>query len=187
MSLSELQKTYGNELKLLDEIQTTNNNSNLRWGIIKGEYVTYVGQFNGDKKEGKGLFINPNNIFAGEFKYDQQNGIGYTYNKDFTKLYYCNYINGCRKGEPITPEEEQRLKEEEEEKKRAEEAKRKEEELKKEQERLKKLEEERQAELKKQEEEKKRIEEQLALEIKRQEELKRQEEERIKAEIERAK
>ena len=186
-SLSELQRTYGNELKLLDEIQTTNNNSNLRWGIIKGEYVTYVGQFNGDKKEGKGLFINPNNIFAGEFKNDQQNGIGYTYNKDLTKLYYCNYINGCRKGEPITPEVEERLKEEEEEKKKAEEEKKKEEELKKEQERLKKLEEERQAELKKQEEEKKRIEEELALELKRQEELKRKEEERIKAEIEKAK
>ena len=185
-SLSELKKTYGNELKLLDEITLSNENSNLKWGIVKGEYVTYVGQFNGDKKEGKGLFINPNNIFAGEFKNDQQNGIGNTYNKDFTKLYYCNYVNGVRKGKPVTPEDEQKLKEEEEEKKRQEEQKKKEEEFKKEQERLKKLEEERQLELKRQEEEKKRIEEQLALELKRQEEAKKAEEERIKAELKRA-
>ena len=179
-SLSELQKTYGNEIKLLDEVQLSNENPNLRWGIIKGEYVTYVGQFNGEKKEGKGLFINPNNIFAGEFKNDQQNGIGYTYNKDFTKLYYCNYSNGARKGKPVTPEEEQKLKEEEEQKK-------KEEELKKEQERLKKLEEEKQALLKKQEEEKRKLEEQLAEELRKAEEAKKAEEEKIAAELEKAK
>ena len=179
-SLSELQKTYGNEIKLLDEVQLSNENPNLRWGIIKGEYVTYVGQFNGEKKEGKGLFINPNNIFAGEFKNDQQNGIGYTYNKDFTKLYYCNYSNGARKGKPVTPEEEQKLKEEEEQKK-------KEEELKKEQERLKKLEEEKQALLKKQEEEKRKLEEQLAEELRKAEEARKAEEEKIAAELEKAK
>ena len=186
-TLNELKELYPNELKLLDELEIENTNSNLRWGIVKGEYVTYVGQFNGDKKEGKGLFINPNNIFAGEFKNDQQNGIGNTYNKDFTKLYYCNYVNGARKGKPITPEEEKKLKEEEEERKKEEEERKKEEELKKEQERLKKLEEERQAELKRQEEEKKKIEEQLALELKKQEEAKKAEEERLKAEIEKAK
>ena len=179
-TLSELQKTYGNEIKLLDEVKLSNENPNLRWGIIKGEYVTYVGQFNGDQKEGKGLFINPNNIFAGEFKNDQQNGIGYTYNKDFTKLYYCNYLNGARKGKPITPEEEQRLKEEEEQNL-------KEEELKKEQERLKKLEEEKQALLKKQEEEKRKLEEKLAEELRKAEEAKKAEEARIAAELEKAK
>ena len=179
-TLAEIQRLYPNELKLLDEVKLENENPNLRWGIIKGEYVTYVGQFNGEQKEGKGLFINPNNIFAGEFKNDQQNGVGYTYNKDFTKLYYCNYANGKRKGKPISPEEEQKLKEEEE-------ARKKEEELKKEQERLKKLEEEKQELLRKQEEEKKRLEEQLKEELRKAEEAKKAEEARIAAEIEKAK
>ena len=178
-TLAQLQKTYGNYIKLLDDVTLSKQNSNLKWGIIKGEYVTYIGQFNGDKKEGKGLFINPNNIFAGEFLNDQQNGVGYTYNKDFTRLYYCTYVNGVRKGKPITPEDEQKMKEEEEEKKRLEEEKKKEEEIKKEQERLKKLEEEKQALLKKQEEEKKRLEEQLKEELRKAEEAKRLEEERI--------
>ena len=72
-SLSELQKTYGQYIKLLDEIPLSNSSSSSNsWGIMKGEYVTFIGQYNGDQKEGKGLFINPNNIFAGEFKYDQQ-------------------------------------------------------------------------------------------------------------------
>ena len=181
-SLDQLKKEYGDYIKLLDELSISNVTSNLKWGIIKGEYVTYVGQFNGEQKEGKGLFINPNNIFAGEFKNDQQNGIGYTYNKDLTKLYYCNYVNGARKGRPVTPELEQKLKEEEEEKKRQEE----EEKLKKEQERLQKLEEEKQALLKKQEEEKKKLEEQMAEELKKAEEAKKAEEERLAAEIKKA-
>ena len=186
-NLSDLQKTYGKYIELLDEVKLTNTtSSNLRWGIVKGEYVTFIGQFNGDQKEGKGLFITPKNIFAGEFKDDLQNGIGYTYNIDCTKLYYATYVNGMRKGQPITPEDEKRLKEEEEEKKRQEEEKKKEEELKKEQERLRKLEEERQALLKKQEEEKKRLEEELAKELKRAEEAKKAEEERIAAELKKA-
>ena len=107
-----------------------------------------MGQFYNGQKEGKGLFINPNNIFAGEFKDDVQNGLGYTFNKDYKKLYYCNYVNGARKGKPISEEEEQKMKEEQE--------KQKEEELQKEKERLKKLEEEKQEQLRKQEEEKKK-------------------------------
>ena len=179
-SLSELQKTYSKELQLLDEITLSSENPNLRWGIVKGEYVTYVGQFNtSGQKEGKGLFINPNNVFAGEFKNDQQNGLGYTFNKDFKKLYYCNYVNGARKGKPITEEEEQKMKEEEE--------RRKEEELQKEKERLQKLEEEKQELLRKQEEEKKRLEEQLAEELRKAEEAKKAEEKRIAEELEKAK
>ena len=186
-SLSELQRTYGKYIKLLDEITLSDPNaSSNRWGVEKGEYVTYVGQYNGDQKEGKGLFINPNNIFAGEFKYDQQNGIGYTYNKDLTKLYYCYYINGARKGKPITAEEEQRIKEEEEELKRLEEKRRKEEELKKEQERLKKLEEEEKALLQQKEEQRKKFEEQLAAEMNRILEARRAEEQRLAEELKKA-
>ena len=178
-TLAELQKTYGNEIKLLDEVILSNENPNLRWGIIKGEYVTYVGQFYNGQKEGKGLFINPNNIFAGEFKDDVQNGLGYTFNKDYKKLYYCNYVNGARKGKPISEEEEQKMKEEQE--------KQKEEELQKEKERLKKLEEEKQEQLRKQEEEKKKLEQQLAEELKKAEEAKKAEEKRIAEELEKAK
>ena len=182
-SLDQLKSTYAKEIKLLDDVELSNQtSSNLRWGIIKGEYVTYVGQFNGEKKEGKGLFITPNNIFAGEFKNDQQNGKGYTYNKDYSPLYYCNYENGTRKGKPVTPEEEQ----EELERKKKEEEEKKAEELKKEQERLKKLEEERQALIKKQEEEKRKLEEQMQEEIRKAEEAKKKEEERIAAELKKA-
>ena len=130
--MNNLQKTYPQEIQLLDNLELSTTNSNLKWGIIKGEYVTYVGQFNGEKKEGKGLFITPNNVFAGEFKDNQQNGIGYTYNKELTKLYYCNYVNGARKGKPITPEEEDKQKEqaaELEKKKREEEIEKQKEEL----------------------------------------------------------
>ena len=186
-SLSELQRTYGKYIKLLDEITLSDPNaSSNRWGVEKGEYVTYVGQYNGDQKEGKGLFINPNNIFAGEFKYDQQNGIGYTYNKDLTKLYYCYYINGARKGKPITAEEEQRIKEEEEELKRLEEQRRKEEELEKEKERLKKLEEEEKALLQQKEEQRRKFEEQLAAEMNRIIEARKAEEKRLAEELKKA-
>ena len=161
-SLSELQKQYGEQLKLLDDLEIQNNNNNLRWGIIKGEYVIYIGQFNGDKKEGKGLLINPNNIFAGEFLNDQQNGKGYTYNKNLEKLFYCIYENGQRKGRPVKAEQE--LEEIEKAKQKAEE------EMKKEQERLKKIEEEKEALLKQQEDEKRKKEEELALAKKKAEE-----------------
>ena len=161
-SLSELQKQYGEQLKLLDDLEIQNNNNNLRWGIIKGEYVIYIGQFNGDKKEGKGLLINPNNIFAGEFLNDQQNGKGYTYNKNLEKLFYCIYENGQRKGRPVIAEQE--LEEIEKAKQKAEE------EMKKEQERLKKIEEEKEALLKQQEDEKRKKEEELALAKKKAEE-----------------
>ena len=169
-SLSELQKQYGEQLKLLDEIDMEETNNNLKWGIIVGEYVTYVGQFNGDKKEGKGLLINPSNIFAGTFNNDQQNGKGYTYNKNLEKLFYCIYENGQKKGRPVSVEKE--LEEIEKAKQQAEE------EMKKEQDRLKKIEEEKEALLKQQEEERKKKEEELALSLKKaEEERKRKEEE----------
>ena len=179
-SLSELQKTYGQYIKLLDEVPLSNSStSSNSWGIMKGEYVTFIGQYNGDQKEGKGLFITPNNVFAGEFKNDLQNGVGITYNKDGTKLFTATYVNGMRKGNAVTPEEEEEKRKEEEEKK-------KEEELKKEQEKLKKLEEEKQALLKKQEEEKRKLEEQLQAELKRAEEAKKAEEARIAEEMRKA-
>ena len=183
-TLDNLKKTYPNEIKLLDEVILTNttSTSNLKWGIIKGEYVTYVGQFNGEKKEGKGLFINPNNIFAGEFKDDQQNGIGYTYNKDLTKLFYCNYVDGMRKGRPITPEEEDKLKEEEAEL----EKKKREEEIEKQKEELRKAEEEAQAIIKKQEEEAQKAAEKLAEELKKAEEEKKAQEAKIQEQIKKA-
>ena len=169
-SLSELQKTYEQYIKLLDEITLTNSSSSSNsWGIMKGEYVTFIGQYNGDQKEGKGLFITPNNVFVGEFKNDLQNGMGITYNKDGTKLYTATYVNGMRKGNVMTPEEE-------EENQKAEEQKKKEEELKKEKDKLIKLEEEKQALLKKQKEEEKKLEEQLQAELKKAEEAKKAEE-----------
>ena len=170
-TLAELQKVYGEQLKLLDEIDLDETNNNLKWGIIKGEYVTYVGQFNGDKKEGKGLYINPSNIFAGSFKNGQQNGKGYTYNINLEKLFYCIYENGQKKGRPVSFEKE--LEEIEKAKQAAEE------EMRKEQERLKKLEEEKEALLKKQEEERKKKEEELALALKKAEEERKKKEEEI--------
>ena len=172
-TLKNLQQDYEKYLKLLNDIELTETNENLRWGVIKGEYVTFVGQFNGDKKEGKGLYINPNNIFAGTFKNDQQNGKGYTYNKDLEKIFYCMYENGQRKGKPVTAEQE--LEEIEAAKQKAEE------ELKKEQERLKKIEEEKEALLKKQEEEKIQKEKELALALQKAEEEKKKKEEEMAA------
>ena len=171
-SKSELEKEYGAQLKLLDDLEVAETDSNLQWGIIKGEYVIYVGQFKGDKKQGKGLYINPNNIFAGEFKDDQQNGKGYTYNKNLEKIFYCTYENGQRKGRPVSVEQE--LEEIAKAKEKAEE------EMKKEQERLKKLEEEKEALLRKQEEEKRKKEEELALALKKAEEEKKRQEEEMK-------
>ena len=104
-SLKEIDQLYHNFIKLLDEIPKSKMDPFLKWGIMRGEYVTYVGQFKDKKKEGKGLFINPNNIFAGEFKNDLQNGIGYTYNIEFQKLYHCNYVNGVIKGKIIKESE----------------------------------------------------------------------------------
>ena len=47
------------------------------------------------------MYINPNNIFVGEFKDDKKNGIGYTYNRLFQKLFHCNYINGLKNGKKL--------------------------------------------------------------------------------------
>ena len=50
--------------------------------------------------------INPNNVFALEFKYDLPNGKGYTYNAKNEKQYYGMYENGVRTGDILTSEEE---------------------------------------------------------------------------------
>ena len=46
---------------------------------------TYIGQFNGNQKEGKGILINKSNIIVGEYKQYKLNGIGYTYDKNLEK------------------------------------------------------------------------------------------------------
>ena len=145
-SLEELEKEYGNYIRLLDDIKIDLENFEkykINWGIIKTEYYIFIGQFSGSVKFGKGLYINPLNIFAGQFDGNWQSGKGYTYDSNFKKLFHYNYKSGIPKGDPITYEQE--LKEIEEKNKI------KEEELKKEQERLKKIKEEKEALLKKKE------------------------------------
>ena len=147
-SLSEIESKYGDYIGLLDGINYVKDDVNLKWCVIKGEYATYIGQINEEgKKQGKGLLINPKNIFVGEFYNNKQHGRGYIYNANKLKLYCYNYINGRRVGKPISPEEEQKMREielekekerlEEEEKKRNEELKKLEEEQKKEEEKMK--------------------------------------------------
>ena len=108
---------------MLEDVPGDENDSSLKWVIIKGEYVIYIGQLDSNgKRTGKGVLINPNNVFAGEFKYDLPNGKGYTYNAKNEKQYYCTYINGVGQGDKVTPEEEAEIKKaEEEERKRLEE------------------------------------------------------------------
>ena len=102
-SLDEIKKEYGDYINLLDDVPGDDQDSNLEWVVIKGEYVIYVGQINKDgKREGKGLLINPTNIFAGEFKNDLPNGKGYSFNGNKEKLYYYIYVNGKRKGNKVT-------------------------------------------------------------------------------------
>ena len=143
-SLSELQIEYGDYIKLLDDITIDESYNKYQWGIIKTEYLIFIGQFDGNEKRGKGLYINPNNIFLGEFR-PWQIGKGYTYDKNFQKLYYYIYKGAFPQGDPVYVEKE--LEQIEQEKKK------KEEELKKEQERLKKIKEEKEALLKKREKE----------------------------------
>ena len=138
--MEELEKEYGNYLKLLDEIKIKDPIDNLKWGIVKSEYNIFIGQFRGKLRSGKGLFITPNNIFAGEFRGHWQNGKGYTYNKNFQKLFYCIYQDCASVKGPVSFEEELEqieMGKKEEEKK-----------LKEEQERLLKLKEEKEALLK---------------------------------------
>ena len=198
IGLTELQKEYGDYLKLLDDIETNESNDNLNWGIIKSKYSIFIGQINEECKiQGKALYINPYNIFVTEVNIFPK-GKGYTYNKDFQKLFYNIYKDGDPQGEPVLFEKE--LEELEQEKKK------KEQELEKEQERYRKIKEEKEALLKKKERElvqfflkaneerKKKEEVELALkkaeeealaEKKRIEQEKQKELERQKAELER--
>ena len=135
----ELKRDYGDLINLLKDIKCKNDNSNLKWGVIKGEYVIYIGQMTKEGiKQGKGLLINPKNIISGEFINGQLNGKGYTFNHNKIKLYYYNYIDGKRVGNQVTPQEEEKYKEIE---------------LKKEKERLEEIENKKIEELKKIEEE----------------------------------
>ena len=182
-TLDELKKEYGVYIEMLEDVPGDNNDSSLKWVVIKGEYVIFIGQVNNDgKRTGKGVLINPNNVFAGEFKNDLPNGKGYTYNSKNERQYYCTYVNGVSKGDKVTAEEEaeikkieeeERKKKEEEEAARLAELQRIEEDKRKEQERIAE-------ELKKAEEERKAEEARIAEELKKAEEAKKAEEERIK-------
>ena len=166
-SLTELKKEYETYFKMLEDVPGDENDPSLKWVIIKGEYVIYIGQLDSNgKRSGKGVLINPNNVFAGEFKYDLPNGKGYTYNGKNEKQYYCTYVNGVSKGDKVTPEEEEEIKRaQEEERKRLEEEERK----------LREAEEARLAELKRIEEEKKKEEERIAEELRKAEEARKAE------------
>ena len=178
-TLDEIKKEYGEYFSFFERVPGDEEDPNLKWVVIKGEYVIYVGQVNEEgQRTGKGLLINPNNIFAGVFKNDLPNGKGYVYNANKEKLFYSTFVNGMRKGDKITPEEELKLIEEEE--------KKRQEELEKEAERLRKEEEARLAELKRQEEERRKEEERIAEEKRKAEEARKAEEERIAAEIKKA-
>ena len=152
-SFLEFKNLYGDLIDLLDDIecQTDNSNSNLKWGVIKADYVIYIGQINDKQiKHGKGLLINPKNIYSGEFVNGHQHGRGYVYNNKKRKLYYYNYNYGKRVGLPVLIEEEGKIKEIE---------------LKKEKQRLEEIENKKREELKKleenQEKEEKKIKEEL--------------------------
>ena len=194
-TLEELKNEYKQYMPMLDDVPGDENDSSLKWVVIKGEYVIYIGQVNNQgKRTGKGILINPNNVFAGEFKQDLPNGKGYIYNGKNERQYYDTYVNGLPQGDRVTAEEEAEIKKaEEEERKRIEEEERKrreEEEEAARQAELKRLEEERkkkeeeeaarQAELKRLEEERKKEEERIKEELRLAEEKKKQEEERLK-------
>ena len=194
-TLEELKNEYKQYMPMLDDVPGNENDSSLKWVVIKGEYVIYIGQVNNQgKRTGKGILINPNNVFAGEFKQDLPNGKGYIYNGKNERQYYDTYVNGLPQGNRVTAEEEAEIKKaEEEERKRIEEEERKrreEEEEAARQAELKRLEEERkkkeeeeaarQAELKRLEEERKKEEERIKEELRLAEEKKKQEEERLK-------
>ena len=49
-SLDELKKEYGIYINMLDDVPGDNNDPNLKWVLIKGEYVIFVGQVNQDGK-----------------------------------------------------------------------------------------------------------------------------------------
>ena len=186
-TLEELKNEYKEYMPMLDDVPGNENDSSLKWVVIKGEYVIYIGQVNNQgKRTGKGILINPNNVFAGEFKQDLPNGKGYIYNGKNERQYYDTYVNGLPQGNRVTAEEEAEIKKaEEEERKRIEEEERK---RREEEERKRREEEEaaRQAELKRLEEERKKKEEEEAArqaELKRLEEERKKEEERIKEEL----
>jgi len=67
----------------------------LRWGVMEeNDKYKYIGIFNGNQKEGKGILINKFNIIVGEYKNDR---VGYTYNKNLEKLNMYNYVDGEKK------------------------------------------------------------------------------------------
>ena len=97
-SYAELEKIYSDYFRLLNEIPNNFNNNNLKWGVIKinnskFENYLYIGQINNEKKEGRGIFVDSFSIFVGEFQNNLKNGVGITYNKDFTKRDKFIYIN----------------------------------------------------------------------------------------------
>ena len=64
-TIADLNKEYGDIISLLDDLSYKYDSDDLKWGIIKGDYVTYVGQINGKGlKQGRGLLLNPKNIFV---------------------------------------------------------------------------------------------------------------------------
>ena len=175
-TVEELKKEYAIYMEMLEDVPGDENDPDFKWVVIKGEYVVFIGQVNNEgKRTGKGVLYNPNNVFAGEFKYDLPNGKGYTYNAKRERQYYCTYENGVSKGDKVTAEEEAEIKRAlEEERKRLEEIERK----------KKEEEEARLAELKRLEEEKRKEEERIAEELKKAEEARLAEEARIKEELE---
>ena len=92
-NFEELEKNYEKYMDLLKEIPESNNKE-LKWGITEvNKKNTYIGQFNGEIKEGRGILIKKNKIIVGEYKNDKLNGVGYTYNKDFEIKNIYNYAD----------------------------------------------------------------------------------------------
>ena len=56
-TLDELKKDYADYIKMLDEVPGNENDPNLKWVEIKGEYVIFIGQVNAEgKRTGKGIY-----------------------------------------------------------------------------------------------------------------------------------
>ena len=92
-----LEQNCPTEMKLILELPETENNSVLKWGVNKGQYVTYMGQVN-DKleKEGRGMILNPKNVFIGQFSANKPNGIGILCDLKGNKLFAAMFESGMR-------------------------------------------------------------------------------------------